>query len=1007
MKKMLFSLVFALLFMRGSGQNLDSLAVVREVDSLIQVSRNLRKMAKFQQALEVANEANRITLEQLGSEHLFYADCQHEIGVVYTDLGKFDLAEQALTAGANLRVKNLGKTHQAYSTSLNSLGILYSKSGKYDAAEAVFLEAKKINEEKYGKRHFNYAMGLQNLGVVYKSTGRFEDAETLYRESLAILKDTLKENHPLYALVLMNLGVSLYERGKYWEAEPLYLAAIQSCEQAFGKKHFNYYQPVLNLGVLYQNIGLYEESFRLLQEAKAVSIELFGNNHYTTGQVESMMGLCYQRMGDLEQADMHHQEGKAIFAKAFGTEHQRYAQSIANLAFVHLQQEKMAEALAAFNESLSIYERISKTESLDYATCKLGVGRVYEMSENPTAAEENYQNAVEILKKIGGENHDEYKTATYTLAAFYQKEQKSDRAAECFQSVGSLAQKNYQNAALYSSEFDLLAYQKLYSKELNHYFSFVADQPFGSFLVDQACNTALLTKNFLLESKLRLQNAVAQSDSATIDVYHRWLGTQRRLAAEYAKPGAERKNVAAMETRANDFEKQLVRSVNGFGEVRRQVTWQEVQQTLQPHEAIIEFIHFRYYSPNGKNTDSTYYAAFLLKPAWPQPLMVGLFEEKAIQPLLNSANTQLYAARGDKKRGQPEKSEGIVVGIGESASLYQLIWQPLDSLLQGATTVYFSPSGLLHRLNLGAVPIPGSDQVLGDQYKLVQLGSTRQLVVGSSSSSGSKTAALFGGLKYDLAETATASATATATATATYDVASLRRSLGARGGDTWDYLPGTEKEAQSVGKTLSKSGYSVQTFTSNDGTETAFKSLGTNKTSSPAVLHIATHGFFFPDPKDTVNRASFAVDHEPVFKTSDNPLMRSGLILSGANRAWAGGKTPEGQQDGILTAYEISQMNLSSTELVVLSACETGLGDVSGNEGVYGLQRAFKIAGAKYLVMSLWQVPDKETSEFMSSFYKKWLEEKMEIPDAFRAAQKEMRDQGFDPYQWAGFVLVE
>ncbi|MFZ1255920.1 MAG: CHAT domain-containing protein, partial [Saprospiraceae bacterium] len=130
---------------------------------------------------------------------------------------------------------------------------------------------------------------------------------------------------------------------------------------------------------------------------------------------------------------------------------------------------------------------------------------------------------------------------------------------------------------------------------------------------------------------------------------------------------------------------------------------------------------------------------------------------------------------------------------------------------------------------------------------------------------------------------------------------------------------------------------------------------------------------------------------------------------------WQGKQTIEGREDGILTAYEISQMNLSNTELVVLSACETGLGDIQGNEGVYGLQRAFKIAGAKYLIMSLWQVPDKQTSLLMTTFYKKWLEaegpdkvgNKMTIPDAFHAAQKELRDNGLDPYNWAGFVLVE
>jgi len=182
-------------------------------------------------------------------------------------------------------------------------------------------------------------------------------------------------------------------------------------------------------------------------------------------------------------------------------------------------------------------------------------------------------------------------------------------------------------------------------------------------------------------------------------------------------------------------------------------------------------------------------------------------------------------------------------------------------------------------------------------------------------------------------------------------------------------------------------------------------------TGSPRVLHLATHGFFFPDPEKT--SAMFETSPtlgaaEPVFKISDHPMIRSGLLLAGGNHAWATGKPlREGMEDGILTAYEISQMNLANTELVVLSACETGLGDISGNEGVYGLQRAFKIAGVKYLIMSLWQVPDKQTSLLMTIFYKKWIEENMAIPEAFRAAQKELREAGLDPYQWAGFVLVE
>ena len=172
---------------------------------------------------------------------------------------------------------------------------------------------------------------------------------------------------------------------------------------------------------------------------------------------------------------------------------------------------------------------------------------------------------------------------------------------------------------------------------------------------------------------------------------------------------------------------------------------------------------------------------------------------------------------------------------------------------------------------------------------------------------------------------------------------------------------------------------------------------------SPQILHIATHGFFLPEPDKQGKEAG--LNNENTYSLADNPLLRSGLILSGGNYAWSGKSPVEGVEDGIATAYEISQLNLSSTELVVLSACETALGDVKGSEGVFGLQRAFKMAGVKKLIVSLWQVPDKETAELMTAFYGYWLSGK-KIEDAFSQAQTDMRKK-YAPYYWAAFVLIE
>lgn len=188
---------------------------------------------------------------------------------------------------------------------------------------------------------------------------------------------------------------------------------------------------------------------------------------------------------------------------------------------------------------------------------------------------------------------------------------------------------------------------------------------------------------------------------------------------------------------------------------------------------------------------------------------------------------------------------------------------------------------------------------------------------------------------------------------------------------SWNYLSFTEREVSSLETILAKNRLKPVVRRGMAATEGSFKRLGQSG-ASPRVLHVATHGFFFPAAA-TGEKNARKEEGNQVFKRSDNPMIRAGLLLAGANRAGKG----EPQRD------------------------------IQGNEGVYGLQRAFKVAGAKYVLMSLWQVPDKQTSQLMTSFYTNWLQKKMPIPEAFRIAQKQMRDLGLEPYKWAGFVLVE
>jgi CHAT domain-containing protein len=252
---------------------------------------------------------------------------------------------------------------------------------------------------------------------------------------------------------------------------------------------------------------------------------------------------------------------------------------------------------------------------------------------------------------------------------------------------------------------------------------------------------------------------------------------------------------------------------------------------------------------------------------------------------------------------------------------------------------------------------------------------------------------LYGGIDFN---DASATPTPVNEAEASILPGDLRRTI--RGGD-WVPLPGTLGEVNSIGQLFLNSKIKPQVFIGTAATEESFKQLSGH---SPAILHLATHGFSLPDAGQSTHQLT---NSDNQFMLAHNPLLRSGIIMAGANRAW-GGKIPkDGQEDGIVTSYEISNMDLGNTKLVVLSACETALGDIRGTEGVFGLRRAFKLAGVQDMILSLWQVPDKETSELMTLFYTKKLTN-MPTYEAFKMAQDEMRMK-HPPYYWAAFVLIE
>jgi CHAT domain-containing protein/tetratricopeptide (TPR) repeat protein len=1031
--------LLAILTISASSQAIDSMAI-KQVDSLILVSREFTAKGDFVQALEVNNSAEKLALEKLGKESAAYGNCAfnrgrinyfkrdypeaekwylesksirekvvgtahtdyawslNNLGILYADMGKYEQAEPFYLESKAIRKTVLGTEHPDYAGSLVNLAILYNQSGKFEKAEPLYLEAKALNEKLVGKEHQIYASSVNSLAILYDEMGHFHKAEALHLEASAIRQKVLGKDHPIYAQSLNNLASLYWNMGKYEQAEPLFLKAIEITKKSSGKEHGTYAQSLGNLAVLYKGMGNYEKAEPLYHEALEIQMKIFGKEHPIYAQSLSNLASLYRAMGKLEKAESFYFGAMEIQEKKLGKEHPVYAMSVNNLASLYWNMGQFEKAEPLHLEAKSIIANALGKEGQDYAYILNSLAILYASTGDHEKAEQQLLEAKSIHESLLGKEHPVYGRSLFNLTVLYMEMGHYQKAEPFVKELSELNQTLLEKAVGHLSERELDSYLKQFTGHHNQTLSFATLS--GNEAVIPICyDNALFYKGFLLQAAGQLKR-LAQTDPVATDKFNFLQSYQRRLASQFAKPIPERDRnaISDMLEKVNDLEKDLARTVVGFGNATRQVNWKDVQTTLRQGEMAIEFIHYDFY--HKKQTDSTLYAALVILPGANQPKFIPLFEENEFDHLLK-ADVERKADYVNELYAWADR--GMVKLGSEKKSLYDLIWAKIEATgLEDIKTVYYSPSGVLHRLNLGAIAID-DETILSDRYNLVALNSTRQLVIPATITTRANDALLVGGVNFEVESTLPP--VDDQPLLASRSAADAWTESGTRGG-SWSYLKWTEKEVDHIASTLSEGGFNTAQSTGSEATEETIKMIGTAG-ASPRVLHIATHGFFFPDPEIKSEGLGLG-EAESVFKMSENPMIRSGLIMGGGNYAWQHGRavSPD-KEDGILTAYEISQMNLSNTELVVLSACETGLGDIKGNEGVYGLQRAFKVAGAKYLIMSLWQVPDRETMEFMTTFYRNWLEEKLTMPDAFRKTQREMRDRFYNPYSWAGFVLVE
>ena len=986
--------------------------------SLINLGVLYWRMGDYKATEPLYKQALDIIKQTLGEEHPDYAMCLNNLGVLYKDMGDYKAAEPYYKKALEIRKQALGVGHPDYASSLNNLGNLYTEMGNYKAAEPHYKQALEIRKQALGEVHPDYANSLNTIGMLYYKMGDYKAAEPHFKQALEIRKQKLGDEHPSYATSLCNLGMLYSEMGNYKAAESYFKQALEIRKQALGEGHPDYAASLINLGVLFEIMGDFKVAEPLYKQALEIRKQVLGEAHPDYANSLYNLGLLYLNIGDYKAAEPYYKQALEIYMKALGEEHPDYAMCLNNLAILYSVIGDYKTAEPYYKQALEIYKQALGDAHPVYASSLNNLGVLYLNMGDYKAAEPFYKQALEINKKTLGEDHPDYAMSLKNLGILY-ADMGDYNVAEPY--LNRAIKVKINNLSLNFSWLSAQEKQAYWQQEKDFYdnmnsFSVSAVDSVPSS-TELSYNANLISKSLLLETSRELDQAVSQSTDEAMKDQFTEMKQLRKLFSKMQSEGSTNKEIMERyKTQADSLDKILVNKLGEYAASKRkfEITWKDVQSNLSTSDAAIEFA--RYYD----DKDSLYkYMALVVRPDYEFPKLVNLGEEDAIRTAAQNKDFSI---------------------------LYTETWTGLDSLLVGVKRVYYSPAGELNNVSFSALcteegkelvasnkdknrgVVIGNNKtttkacnaVLMDKYELHQLTTTRYLADGTLKKEKpmQPSLALVGGINFDDVPDKTNEADKEQSNEDFALQANLRnRTTSTNGkkrgkrsssnyGKKMDPLPGTKEEVVNIAGLLNTSNWKVQTKSDKKAGEYEFKKELEAK--APGVLHIATHGFAFPDEAKKEKKL-LDMNQTSTYKVSEDPMVRCGLMLGGSNISWTGNPQKMIEQtgdDGILTAAEVANLDLSNTKLVVLSACETGLGKIEGSEGTFGLKRGFKLAGVEQMIVSLWSVPDKETMELMTLFYSD-LTKTLNPVTSFEKAQKEMRTKyPTDPEKWAGFVLV-
>jgi CHAT domain-containing protein/Tfp pilus assembly protein PilF len=985
-----------------------------EADGLRAQVVRLHGEGRYREAIPLAQRDLAIREKTFGPAHPNLTASLLNLAELYSQVAAYPQAAPLYRRALDIQARILGPEHQDTVFTMNQLGALYLDLGEYANAEPLLQRVVQHSEKVHGPSDPKTAGSLNNLADLYRRAGDSPRAEPLFKRALAIAEKSLGPEHPHTLLFLNNLAVTYEQSGEYAKAEPLLTRALAAREKIAGPWHRDTAVSLTNLAALYKTLGDFARAEPLYRRALDIDARVLGPEHPNTAIDLNNLGTLYEALGDYARAEPLFKRSLAIREKVLGPGHPATATCLNNLAALYKAMGDDAKARPLYQKAFALSEKVLGPGHPDTVLHMVNLALMYFSDGDAARAEPLLKRALSFRERTFGDIHPDTINTLNNLASLYVATGRPAAARQLFRRAQEASGALAEQIMGFATEDRSTLFLETQRNGLEGFLSLVDRQMSGDpGAVRDGLTAWLRYKGVLLDAQKRFQEALLRSDDPKVAALAREFAQVRtRLSAlAFAGPGkagaeAYRRQIAELEARRQRLEADLSARSQSFASSRRQYRADAaaVAKALPREAVLVEYARVSLFNfkakDKGKRWDPPHYLAFVLRPGSEgQAALVDLGEAGPIDDLV--------AAMGKEMReSQASKDPAGIARAKLAVRLHDRVFAPLRQAVGAGKDIFLSPDGSLNLVPFETLQ-NAAGRFLVDDYAFTYLNSGRDLTGFGLKATPKNKVLLLGDPDFDL--------TPAKREQALHELRLSRgrpagqvflRSAARRGGD-YPPLPETRQEVQAIAALL---GRDCEVFLGGKALEEVLFAK-----PAPRELHLATHGFFYTEQEfahafaDAGAGLSGPGAAAPAARP-ENPLLRSGVVLAGANASLKSGNPRD--NDGILTADKVLSLDLHGTDLVVLSACDTGSGEVKAGQGVYGLRRAFNAAGAKGVVMSMWSVPDKETRELMVEFHKGLLSGRLDRARALRQAMLREKDVvrerygNANPLYWGAFVFA-